>query len=80
MLKLLNVGFGNYVAANRVVAMVMPDASPIKRVVQEAREKGNLVDATCGRRTRSVIVLDSGHVLLSAIATDTINSRNEEEE
>ena len=66
-LKLLNIGFGNMVAAHRVVSMVSPESAPIKRIIQDVRERGNLIDATFGRRTRTVIVMDSGHVILSAL-------------
>jgi regulator of extracellular matrix RemA (YlzA/DUF370 family) len=73
--KLLNVGYGNVVAAHRVVAVVGPGAAPIRRLREEARERGKLVDATQGRKTRSVIVTDSDHVVLSAVQTDTIAQR-----
>ena len=66
-MKLLNVGFGNMVAAARVIAVVGPDSMPVKRIVGEARESGKLVDATAGRKTRAVLMMDSGHVVLSAI-------------
>ena len=66
-LKMINIGFGNIVSAGRVVAIVAPDAAPVKRIVQDARERSVLVDATCGRRTRAVIVTDSGHIILSAL-------------
>ena len=72
---LINIGFGNIVSAARVVAIVNPDAAPIKRMVQEARERGVLVDATCGRRTRAVIICDSQHVILSAIQPETVAHR-----
>ena len=74
-MKLINIGFGNVVAANRLVAVVSPDSAPIKRIVQESKQKGNLVDATYGRRTRSVIITDSGHIILSAIQTETVAGR-----
>ncbi len=74
---LLNIGFGNIVAANRLVAIVSPESAPIKRIVQEARESGRLIDATCGRRTRAVVVTDSGHVILSAIQPETVAGRLE---
>lgn len=73
--RLINVGFGTMVAAGRVVAIVSPDSAPIKRIITEARERGELVDATYGRRTRAVIIIDSGHVLLSAIQPETIANR-----
>ncbi|NLB28977.1 MAG: DUF370 domain-containing protein [Clostridiales bacterium] len=77
-MKLINIGFGNMIAANRVIAMVSPDSAPIKRVVADARERGRLIDATYGRRTRAVIMADSGHVILSAIQPETIAGRLEE--
>ena len=74
-MKLINIGFGNIVAADKVVSMVSPESSPIKRIIQESRDKGMLIDATYGRRTRSVIVTDSDHVILSAIQTETLANR-----
>ncbi|NLB17644.1 MAG: DUF370 domain-containing protein [Syntrophomonadaceae bacterium] len=74
-IKLINIGFGNIVAANRIVAIVSPESAPIKRIIQEAREKGNLIDATYGRRTRAVIIVDSGHVILSAVQPETVSNR-----
>ena len=74
----INIGFGNIVPSARIVAMVGNDSAPIKRLIQEARERGNLVDATQGRRTRTVIITDSGHVILSAILPDTIAARMEQ--
>ena len=74
-MKLINIGFGNVVAANRIVAIVSPDSSPIKRIVSDAKENGTLIDATYGRRTRAVIITDSDHVILSAIQTETIAGR-----
>ena len=76
-MKLINVGFGNIVSGDRVIAIVSPDSAPIKRIVQESKEKGLLIDATCGRRTRAVIITDSDHVILSAIQTETIAGRAE---
>ncbi|MDO4540221.1 MAG: DUF370 domain-containing protein [Syntrophomonadaceae bacterium] len=73
--KLVNIGFGNLVAANRIISIVGPDSAPIKRIIQEAREQGQLIDATYGRRTRAVIVADSGHVILSAIQPETVANR-----
>ena len=74
-IKLVNIGFGNIVTANRIIAIVSPESAPIKRIIQEAREKGVLVDATYGRRTRAVIVADSGHVILSAVQPETVANR-----
>jgi len=74
-IRLLNIGFGNIVAANRIVAIVSPESAPIKRIVQEAREAGRLINATNGRRTRAVLITDSDHVVLSAIQPETIAHR-----
>lgn len=71
-MRLLNIGFGNAVNADRIVAVVSPEAAPVKRIVQLAKDGGSAVDATCGRKTRSVIVCDSGHVVLSALQPETI--------
>ena len=71
-LRLINIGFGNIVAAGRVIAIVGPESAPVKRVVTDAREGGTLIDATCGRRTRAVIITDSRHVILSALLPETI--------
>ena len=76
-MKVINIGFGNMVAANRVVTLVSPDSAPIKRLISDAREDGRVIDVSCGRRTRSVIVTDSDHVILSAIQTETIANRLE---
>ena len=73
----INIGFGNRVPVSRIVAIVGNDSAPTKRMVQDAREQGRLIDATHGRRTRAVLVLDSGHILLSSIQPDTIASRME---
>ncbi|MBE7029643.1 MAG: DUF370 domain-containing protein [Clostridia bacterium] len=77
-MKLINIGYGNVVLADKIVAVVSPDSAPIKRIIQEAREKGNLVDASYGRRTRSVIVTDSDHIILSSIQPETIANRLDE--
>ena len=74
-MKLINIGFGNIVAANRVIAIVSPESAPIKRMVQEARDKGVLIDATFGRRTRAVVVTDSEHIILSALQPETVANR-----
>ncbi|MGN1481199.1 extracellular matrix/biofilm regulator RemA [Porcipelethomonas sp.] len=79
-MQLINVGFGNMVSSARLVAIVGPESAPIKRIVQEARDAGRLVDATYGRRTRAVIIMDSDHVILSAIQPETIAARVDEEE
>ena len=74
-LQLINIGFGNIVSASRVVAIVSPESAPIKRIISDAREKGHLIDATYGRRTRAVIITDSSHVVLSAIQPETVANR-----
>ena len=80
-MKLVNIGFGNMVAAEKVMAVVSPDSAPIKRIVQEAKEGGTLIDATFGRRTKAVLIMDGGTVVLSAILPETVAGRfNEKEE
>ncbi len=74
-IQLINIGFGNIVSANRVIAIVSPESAPIKRIISEARDRGQLVDATYGRRTRAVIITDSSHVVLSAIQPETVAHR-----
>ena len=76
-MRLLNIGFGNMVSAQRLVAIVSPDSAPVRRIIQLARERDKLIDATLGRRTRAVIIMDSDHVVLSAIAPDTVANRLE---
>ena len=79
-MKLINIGFGNMISAGRLVAIVSPDSAPIKRMVQEARDRGTLIDATYGRRTRSVLIMDNDHLVLSALQPDTVASRLESRE
>lgn len=79
-IKLINIGFGNIVSANRIVSIVSPDSAPIKRIIQEARERGVLIDATYGRRTRAVIITDSDHVILSAVQPETVAHRLQSKE
>ena len=74
-IKLVNIGFGNIVSANRIIAIVSPESAPIKRIIQEARDRGMLIDATYGRRTRAVIITDSDHVVLSAVQPETVANR-----
>ena len=74
-IKIVNIGFGNIVAANRIISIISPESAPIKRIIQEARDKGMLVDATYGRRTRAVVVVDSGHIILSAVQPETVANR-----
>lgn len=74
-MKLINIGYGNMVSADRIVTIVSPESAPIKRLVQEARDDGRAVDATYGRKTRAVMIMDSGHIILSSIITDTLAAR-----
>ncbi len=74
-MKLINIGFGNMVAAGRLVAIVSPESAPIKRIIQDAKERGMLIDATYGRRTRAVLITDSDHVILSAVQPETVANR-----
>jgi regulator of extracellular matrix RemA (YlzA/DUF370 family) len=74
-MKLINIGFGNMVSAGRLIAIVSPESAPVKRIVREAREHGALVDATCGRRARAVLVMDSDHIILSALQPETVANR-----
>jgi regulator of extracellular matrix RemA (YlzA/DUF370 family) len=74
-IKLVNIGFGNIVSANRIVAIVSPESAPIKRIISEARDRSTLIDATYGRRTRAVIITDSEHVVLSAVQPETVANR-----
>lgn len=74
-MKLINIGFGNIVSANRLIAIVSPESAPIKRIIQEARDRGMLIDATYGRRTRAVIITDSDHIILSAVQPETVAHR-----
>jgi regulator of extracellular matrix RemA (YlzA/DUF370 family) len=74
-MKLINIGFGNIVSANRIISIVSPESSPIKRVIQTARDRNMLIDATYGRRTRAVIITDSDHVILSAVQPETVAQR-----
>ena len=72
-MKLINIGFGNVISASRMVAIVSPESAPIKRMVQEARDRAMLIDATCGRKTRAVVIMDSDHIILSALLPETIS-------
>ena len=74
-MKLINIGFGNMVTASRVIAIVSPESAPIKRIIMDVRDRGQLIDATYGRRTRAVVIMDSGHVILSAIQPETVAGR-----
>ncbi len=81
-MKLVNIGFGNLVNAQRVIAVIAPDSAPVKRIIQDARDKGTLIDATFGRKTKTVLVMDSGHIVLSGILLESVGTRliAEEEE
>ena len=79
-MRLINIGFGNMVAAGRLVAIVSPESAPIKRIVQDAKDRGMLIDATYGRRTRAVLITDSDHVILSAVQPETVANRFEVDE
>jgi len=74
-MKFINIGFGNIVAAERIIAVVSPESSPVKRIIQDSRDKGMLIDATFGRRTRAVLIADSEHVILSALQPETVAGR-----
>lgn len=76
-MKLINIGFGNIVSAERIISIVSPESAPIKRIIQEAKDSKMAIDATYGRRTRSVIIMDSGHVILSAVQPETVAGRVE---
>ncbi len=74
-MELVNIGYGNLVSARRVIAVVSPDSAPVKRMVQDGRDAGRLIDATLGRKTRAVLVMDSGHIVLSALQTSAVEGR-----
>ncbi len=78
-MKLVNIGFGNMVSANRMVAIVSPESAPIKRIIQDAKERGTLIDATHGRRTRAVIITDSDHIILTYLQSETVANRIDDE-
>lgn len=78
-MKLVNIGFGNMVSAERMIAIVSPESAPIKRIIQEAKENGNLIDATHGRRTRAVIITDSDHIILTYLQAETVANRMSDE-
>ncbi|WP_210609877.1 DUF370 domain-containing protein [Priestia flexa] len=79
--KLVNVGFGNFISSNRIISVVQPESAPVKRIVQEAKDRGSLIDATQGRKTRAVIVMDSNHIILAPVQPETVAQRlvNKEE-
>ena len=74
-MQLVNIGFGNIVSANRIIAIVSPESAPIKRMVQDAKDAGTAIDATCGRKTRAVLIMDSGHIILAAVQPETVAGR-----
>ena len=76
-MKFINIGFGNMVAADRIITIVSPDSAPVKRLIQDAKDQGRVIDVSCGRRTRAVIITDSEHVILSAIQSETVANRLE---
>ena len=78
-MQLINIGFGNTVAADKIVAIVSPDSAPIKRMVQEAKDNGTAIDATFGRKTRAVLIMDSDHIVLSAVQAETVADRIDKE-
>lgn len=78
-MKFINIGFGNMVAADRIITIVSPESAPIKRLMQDAKAEGRVIDVSCGRRTRAVIITDSGHVIFSAIQSETVANRLESE-
>jgi extracellular matrix regulatory protein A len=79
-IKLINIGFGNIVSANRIISIVSPESAPIKRIIQDARDRGMLIDATYGRRTRAVMIMDSDHIILSAVQPETVAQRLSKED
>ena len=78
-MQLINIGLGNSISANRIIAIVNPESAPIKRLIQEAKDQGKAIDATCGRRTRAVIIMDSDHIVLSSVQPETVAGRFEED-
>ena len=74
-MKFINIGYGNMVAADRIITLVSPDSAPIKRLIQDAKDQGRVIDVTCGRKTRAIVIMDSDHVILSAIQHETISGR-----
>lgn len=79
-MQLVNIGFGNIISASRIIAIVSPESAPIKRIIQESKDNGTAIDATCGRRTRAVLIMDSGHIILSAVQPETVAGRVDKEE
>lgn len=79
-IKLINIGYGNIISANRIISIIGPESAPVKRIIQDARSRGMLIDATFGRKTRAVIIMDSNHVILSAVQPETVAARSISEE
>ncbi|MBR6239338.1 MAG: DUF370 domain-containing protein [Clostridia bacterium] len=79
-IKLINIGYGNIISANRIISIIGPESAPVKRIIQDARSRGMLIDATFGRKTRAVIIMDSNHVILSAVQPETVAARSLSEE
>ena len=79
-MKLINIGFGSMIAANRLLAIVSPDSAPVKRVIQEAKDRGMLIDASYGHKTKAVLLMDTDHVILSAVTPETINARSSQKD
>ena len=77
-MRMVNVGYGNMVSAERIVAIISPDSAPVRRMIQDAKDSGNAIDATCGRRTRAVLIMDSGHLVLSPLQPETMAARTED--
>ena len=74
-MQLINIGFGNIILAERIIAIISPDSAPVKRMIQESKDNGKIIDATCGRKTRAVIIMDSGHIIFSAVQPETVAGR-----
>ena len=74
-MQLINIGFGNIILAERIIAIISPDSAPVKRMIQESKDNGKIIDATCGRKTRAVVIMDSGHIILSAVQPETVAGR-----
>ena len=74
-MQLINIGFGNIILAERIIAIISPDSAPVKRMIQESKDNGKIIDATCGRKTRAVIIMYSGHIILSAVQPETVAGR-----
>ena len=74
-MQLINIGFGNIILAERIIAIISPDSAPVKRMIQESKDNGKIIDATCGRKTRAVLIMDSGHIILAAVQPETVAGR-----